>query len=82
LDGDGRIRVLYTTRLKREVPVARRPNYGFERAERARAKAAKKEAKKEAKAAAKAEKAGDAAEGVELEPTSVSESQDQSGRDV
>jgi hypothetical protein len=67
--------------------VARRKNYGFERAERARSKAAKKEAKKEAKAAAKAEKEpggldeSDTGE-AELETASTSEPQSQEGRDV
>lgn len=36
--------------------MARKPNYGFERNARAKAKAAKREAKREAKLALKAEK--------------------------
>lgn len=38
--------------------MARKPNYSFERNNRAKTKAAKREAKKQAKLAAKAEKAG------------------------
>ena len=67
--------------------MARRKNYGFERAERARTKAAKKEAKKEAKAAAKEDKEPGEMEGsdvgeADLETTGASEPQDPDGRDA
>jgi hypothetical protein len=53
--------------------MGRKPNYSFERNNRAKAKAAKKEAKREAKAAARAAKAAARVESTDGGDSAVSE---------